>query len=43
MSDELKKLIEVGLKFGLDVSDLTEERAQAITLMVEELNMNLTK
>jgi hypothetical protein len=41
MSDELKKLIEVGLKFGLDVSNLTEEQAQSITLMSEELSMNM--
>jgi len=37
MSKELQDLIAVGLKYGLDVSALTEEQAQEITKISNEL------
>ncbi len=37
MSKELRDLIAVGLKYGLDVSTLTEERAREITEISNEL------
>ena len=37
MSKELQDLIAVGLKYGLDVSTLTEERAREITKISNEL------
>jgi hypothetical protein len=37
MSNELQDLIAVGLKYGLDVSTLTEERAREITKISNEL------
>jgi hypothetical protein len=36
MSKELKELIEIGLKYGLDVSTLTEEQAKEIMAEVRE-------
>lgn len=37
MSKELQDLIAVGLKYGLDVSTMTEEEAQRITELTNEL------
>lgn len=37
MSKELQDLIAVGLKYGLDVSTLTEQRAQEITKISNEM------
>jgi hypothetical protein len=36
MSEQLKQLIDLGLEYGLDVSNLTEQQAQDIIDLSEE-------